>query len=108
MSAPTKSFTTFPSSVQYLNDGEGNPLYAVLPFADFQALEASMGQKMKVMFPTKLPSGCLWGIIRQHDHGVNFLEKRRMKSQKRWGFLWRNTFNWKRCRHWRNAPFEKR
>ena len=45
MSAPTKSLAAFPSSVQYLNDSEGNPLYVVLPYADFRALEASVKEE---------------------------------------------------------------
>jgi uncharacterized secreted protein with C-terminal beta-propeller domain len=50
MSAPTKSkslasLSVLPSSVQYLNDTEGNPLYVVLPYADFQALGATVKEK---------------------------------------------------------------
>ena len=54
MSVPTKSFAVLPSSVQYLNDREGNPLYVVLPFADFQALEASIEQKKDSYVPQEV------------------------------------------------------
>jgi len=61
MSAPTKSFAVLSSSVQYLNDTEGNPLYVVLPFADFQALEASVGQKKDSYVPQEVAQRVLVG-----------------------------------------------
>ena len=54
MNAPTKPFTVFPSSIQYLNDSEGNPLYVVLPYPDFQALAASMRGKRGDYVPHKV------------------------------------------------------
>jgi len=61
MSAPTKSFAGLPSSVQYLNDTEGNPLYVVLPYADFQALEAPVGQKKESYVPQEVAQRVLAG-----------------------------------------------
>lgn len=43
MSIPTDSIAV--SSAQFLNDSEGNPLYVILPYADFLAMEAAIREE---------------------------------------------------------------
>jgi len=61
MSAPTKSSAVSSPSVRYLNDTEGNPLYVILPFADYRALEASVSEKKNEYVPHEVAQRVLVG-----------------------------------------------
>ena len=85
MNAPTKSFAGLPSSVQYLNDTEGNPLYVVLPYADFQVLEATATKNRDNYVPHEVAKRVLVGNCSAVQSWREFLGKTTSEIAKKIG-----------------------
>jgi uncharacterized secreted protein with C-terminal beta-propeller domain len=90
MSAPIKSkslasLSALSSSVQYLNDTEGNPLYVVLPYADFRALEASISKKKNDYVPHEVAQRVLVENCSPAKSWREFLGKTTSEIAKRMG-----------------------